>query len=139
MKHTSALCGAACLILASCAGTSNPQDRFAQADANNDGKLTRKEISDAAVTTIFRQFDANRDGKLTFEEWQRSDKSADRRLFAERDANGDGYLTLEEAKASADRQKFLQEFFNKVDLNRDGFISREEAAAYAEKHGHSAL
>lgn len=140
MKQISYITAAclATLLLASCATTSE-QDRFALADTNRDDQLSRKEVSDAAVRTIFTKFDSNQDGKLTFDEWHQSDKGATRRLFAERDANSDSHLTLDEARASADHQNFLQEFVKKVDLNDDGLISREEAAAFAEKEGHSAV
>ena len=58
--------------LSACATNKNPQssqaaasgaDRFDQADANHDGKLSRDEASDYLVNEVFDSRDANHDGK----------------------------------------------------------------------------
>jgi hypothetical protein len=74
------------------------QDQSALADTNRDDKLSRREVSNAAVKTIFAKFDSNQDGKPTFADWQQNDKTATKILFAGRDSNSDDHLTPDEAR-----------------------------------------
>jgi Ca2+-binding EF-hand superfamily protein len=133
MKTIRSLGFLATCLLAACTSTAPQPDRFALADTNLDGKLSRKEASDAAVRAVFTNFDTNKDGKLTFAEWKENDATADEKLFAERDTNRDGQITVAEAQASADRQKVFGSAFKEGDTDGDGLLSRDEAAAFAAK------
>jgi len=121
-----------------------PEPLFARLDADQDGKISRKEakkfekeagrrwnnrVSDAA----FGRFDDNGDGKISAEEWKSRPE-----LFARFDVNGDGFITRDEltpkgprggrrakmydARSGKDSAAFLQKF----DKNRDGKVSKEE-------------
>jgi Ca2+-binding EF-hand superfamily protein len=131
MKFAQPLACLAALACAACSLSPHAEDRFALADANHDGKLSRKEASDAAIGSIFRSYDADNDGRLTLDEWRRKDPAAEPKLFRRRDTDGDGTLTLDEARASADRQDFLGAIIRKGDLDGDELLSREEAARIA--------
>src|SRR4029434_10922591 len=64
------------LVLAAPSGYAAPSpapDRFAQADSNHDGKLSRDEASDYLVIEIFTSRDANHDGRMTIVEWTGGD------------------------------------------------------------------
>jgi len=117
------------LLLSSCQ-TPAPatQDRFALADANADGKLTRNEVSDFVVHNAFGEHDANNDKKLSTSEWLPGNDLA---LFKKRDTNGDGFISLDEALAwGRSTDKGWGEMMKKGDTNGDGSISRAEATAY---------
>jgi Ca2+-binding EF-hand superfamily protein len=117
---------------------------FARIDADQDGKISQKEVkkfgkeagrrwnnrvSDAA----FGRFDENGDGKISAEEWKSRPE-----LFVRFDVNGDGFITRDEltpkgprggrrakmydARSGKDSATFLQKF----DKDRDGKVSKEE-------------
>ena len=90
------------------AAPSPAPDRFAQADSNHDGKLSRDEASDYLVIEI----------------------------FTSRDANHDGVVTVQEALAYGKKKGMAVIMIKKADTNKDGFLSRQEVAAYyASKEG----
>lgn len=136
MNTTISLLLIATCLLSACKGVAPQQDRFALADANQDNKLSRKEASDAVVTSIMRAYDTNKDGSLTLAEWKEHDDSADAKLFAQRDTDNSGTISLAEAQANADRQNIFGDTFKKADKDGDKLLSRDEAAAYtAAKEG----
>jgi Ca2+-binding EF-hand superfamily protein len=109
--------------------SSNGTDRFAQADANHDGKLSRDEASDYLVMEVFESRDANHDGKMTEEEWTGGDPSraAD---FKKRDANHDGVVTEQEAIAYGRAHGVVNKIMKEADTNHDGYLERSEVKAY---------
>lgn len=127
------------LALASCktaAPATAAPDRFVQADANKDGKISRDEMSDYQVVTLFTARDANGDKKMTLEEWNPSKDAASTKSFKERDKNKDGVVTLEEAIIYARHKKSFDAIFIEADTNKDHSLSREEVVAYyASKEG----
>jgi Ca2+-binding EF-hand superfamily protein len=129
----------AAAILAGCQSTPTdapPPDRFALADANNDGKVSRLELSNAVDTTVFTACDPNKDGSVTRAEWSPGNDADDLKEFRLNDANGDGTVTLAEFTAHARKSAGRDEGFKQADLDRDGLLSREEAQAYyASKEG----
>jgi Ca2+-binding EF-hand superfamily protein len=126
-------------LLASCESTppvETAPDRFALADADNNGSLARAEMSDYVVGTIFATRDANQDGIMTPQEWHPDNDPAAVKGFRLRDANRDGNVSLAEARAYGRTAKAHDEVFNEADTNKDGGVSRTEVQAYyASKEG----
>jgi Ca2+-binding EF-hand superfamily protein len=129
-----ALAGVAGLALAQGNGDDQPRrarfDVF-QADANNDGVLTRAEF-DTGRDARFAEQDGDNDGQLTREEmrdgWGRGHHRGGRHGGPDRgmhhlmgaDANNDGNVT---------RDEFLArpiEMFQRIDANSDGVITEAE-------------
>ncbi len=134
MKHTALIAAGACAMLVSCKTV--PADRFAQADLNRDGRLTRGEVSDYMVTTIFVTRDANNDKKLTKAEWVADGAKAGEKTFAANDKNKDGVVTLEEALAHSRKTGLFDDEVKAADTNKDGTLSRAEVETYyAKKEG----
>jgi len=96
-----AVLGASALALA--AGSAFAADKPMDG-ANNDGKLSKKEVANAS----------------------RSDDSG----FAKLDKNKDGYISKAEAKGNGE----LTKNFAKWDMNNDGKINRAEYLAAMAKH-----
>jgi Ca2+-binding EF-hand superfamily protein len=116
---------AAGLLIAACQ-TTKP-NRFDQADLNSDGKLSRDEVHDYMVVSIFVTRDLNKDKLMTKEEWN---EPADEKLFDLRDANKDGVVSLDEAKDYSKKAGMWDATIKEADADKDGSISREEAVAF---------
>jgi Ca2+-binding EF-hand superfamily protein len=128
------------LLLSACQTTQPDEDsfeaRFAKADLNKDGKLTREEVSDFVVHNIFEARDANNDGKLSPTEWWPDNDAEQRAMFTKRDTNKDGFVSLAEALAWGRANKGWGDIMKEADTNGDGFITPAEAKAYiASKEG----
>ncbi|MGZ0186677.1 MAG: EF-hand domain-containing protein [Alphaproteobacteria bacterium] len=97
--------------------------KFAQIDADKNGKITKAEAQ-AFGDGKFAATDLNNDGKLSRAELEaevskRIAKQVDRRL-KHMDANGDGMISIEEARAKGDQR------FAKMDKNNYGMIEKGE-------------
>jgi hypothetical protein len=122
------------LAMTGCQTTS--PDRFAQADVDRSGQLSRDEVNTFLVTRIFESRDADHDGRLTRAEWLVGDDAGQERIFRDRDANRDGVVTLEEALAYGRTKGMAQQFIREADTNKDGSLSRDEVTAhYGGKEG----
>jgi len=142
MKVTAALLALplAVLSLNSCKTPGTPaapeRDRFAEADQNKDGELTKSEYNDYAVSTIFGPRDTNGDGSITRTEWNPQMSAEESKEFALRDANKDGKVTFAEASAYALKTKRFTGDWSAADTNKNGTVNRAEAVAfYASKEG----
>lgn len=113
--------------LAACQTTTTAPDRFAQADADSSGSLSKDEANDYMVTTIFTVRDKDQDGSITLQEWGIEE---DAKQFKLRDANKDGSVTMDEAKAYARKAGSYDAQYTEADTNKDGKVTREEAVAY---------
>lgn len=131
------------VLTALAAGPALAQQRsgamFAEADVNNDGRLSRLEF-DAVRESLFARVDANDDDRLTLQELRnlRSDDAprAGRRPNRDQisklraiDRNNNRAVDIGEFRALGD-QRFVA-----LDRNRDGFIARDEMADLAEAAG----
>lgn len=118
-----ALAGAAGLAAAQSAPAQERGGRFFEADANNDGVVTRQEY-DASRAAQFTRLDADNNGQLTREEMRRQFGERGRRggghQLARADANSDGNITREEFLARP------TQMFERLDANNDGVISEAE-------------
>jgi Ca2+-binding EF-hand superfamily protein len=139
MKIPRLLASAATTVLFTACQTTAPEttapattapDRFALADTDRSGSLTRAEMSDAQVTATFNSRDANKDGRLTKQEWLVPGDEAGPVQFAERDADKDGIVTLDEAKDWGRKSERSATLLKDADTNGDGKVDRAEAIAY---------
>lgn len=128
----------ALVALSACATNKNSQsshatasgtDRFAQADTNHDGKLSRDEASDYLVNQVFDSRDTNHDGKMTKQEWTGGDPSR-AAAFEKRDANHDGTVTKQEAIDYGRTHGAANQVMKEADTNHDGYLERGEVQAY---------
>ena len=122
------------------AGAAAAQDsRFARADTDRNGVLSRAEVDRGlpGIAPRFTEVDRNRDGNLSPDElrtWSANKKSADRKSeggFAEHfrraDANSDGALTRAEVDKALPR---LGAKFDRIDANGDGKLTQDELRRY---------
>jgi hypothetical protein len=113
--------------------------RFARADTDRNGVLSRAEVDRGlpGIAPRFNEVDRNRDGNLSPDElrtWSANKKSADRKSeggFAEHfrraDANSDGALTRAEVDKALPR---LGAKFDRIDANGDGKLTQDELRRY---------
>lgn len=132
-----AVAGAA--LLAGVAAAQGPHgpgmtEHLFQADANNDGVVTRAEF-DAGRDARFASMDADHDGALDRGEHRRGHREmmgghhgGRQGMMAGADANGDGSISRDEFLAHP-----LQ-MFARLDANSDGSISAEEQAQMRALH-----
>lgn len=106
-------------------------DRFAQADGNGDGIVTREEFK-ASRSARFTQMDRNGDGAISRDDFGRLLRfrpEAGQRLdemLAEADVNHDGRLTR------AELDQAPMPLFDRADANGDGRIDARERTAAKE-------
>lgn len=103
-------------------------DAFANADANQDGMITRAEFA-ATRAANFGRLDRNGDGAVSKDDLGRLARmraqAAQRfdQLIKAADTNGDGKVTRQEFAAAP------MPMFDRADANGDGQVDRSEAAA----------
>ncbi len=129
---------ASVLAFAGCASTSPKaastaafKAKFAKADTNNDGKVTRQEFGYSMIEEAFRMFDTNKNGVITLEEFVASGGSPE--SFKKIDRNGNGVITLDEAKSAKVTMDAMTINFYAADADKDGYVTLGEALAYREK------
>jgi len=79
---------------------SREEKRFARADKDDDGRITRAELLEPR-RKAFAKLDVNGNGTLSFEEWAVRTASK----FADADDNGDGALTPVEYASTAPKPR----------------------------------
>ena len=112
---------------------------FEKVDENDDGKLTRAEMT-AFAKTKFSEADTDGNGSLSLEEMTAHSKhkmgnrmgKRGAEMIEKRDQNGDGELNFEEMQAGKNR---LDRMFSKLDSDGDGAIGMEEMAAMKKHRG----
>lgn len=131
MKPIRLLLSVTGLLIASCQTTSTTTpDRFAVADSDRDGQLSRDEAIHYAVSSMHDALDLNHDGVVTLNEAAPDKDTYLVGRFTKRDANGDGKVTLEEALAFARKEGTYDGFLKEADTDKSGAVSRAEAVAY---------
>ena len=169
MKPTPILLAAAISVLAGAAaaqhhqGHGGGQARWAEADANSDGRISRDEFVEARLTRM-TAMDTDRNGVVTREEMQaamaqRRAQTAERR-FDRLDANDDGAVSRDEFQAQRahgaprpraghrrrgghrPEQVTLDQvranagaMFARMDVDNDGFLTEADRAAIRAVHG----
>ena len=128
-------CGLAAMPLAA----AGQEGRFAAADADRNGVLSRAEVERRLprLALRFDEIDRNRDGSLSPDELRahaRVRKAPDGRAeggfaahFRRADADGDGALTRAEAAEGLPR---VAAKFDLLDANRDGRLTQDELRRY---------
>jgi Ca2+-binding EF-hand superfamily protein len=121
------------------AGAAAQDSRFAKADTDHNGVLSRAEVDRAlpGIAPHFNEVDRNRDGNLSPDElrtWQAGRKATDRKseggfaeYFRRADANSDGALTRAEVDKALPR---LGSKFDRIDANGDGKLTPDELRRY---------
>jgi EF hand len=126
-------------LLAATVPATAQDSRFARADTDRNGVLSRAEVDRGlpGLAPRFNDIDRNRDGNLSPDEvrtWSASRKADDRKregAFAEHfrraDSDGDGALTRAEADKALPR---LGAKFDRIDANHDGKLTQDELRRY---------
>ncbi|MCI0684714.1 MAG: EF-hand domain-containing protein [Gemmataceae bacterium] len=118
----------------------DPAQMLKQFDKNNDGVLEANELPDR-MRERFAQMDANGDGKLNRAELEKlagrfgqpgAAATPGDALFRLLDANGDGKLSKDERNNAA---KALEKALERLDRNKDGMIDRDELSPPPKKKG----
>ena len=133
MKSTFLLLAAAVLFLAGCAtqpqsGNAALMNRFKQADASGDGKVSRDEFVDFMITESFANYDKGNKGYVTLEDFTAGGGTP--ATYRQIDRDGNGRVSLADAKASRIvRDQFVQPF-DAADTSGSGYVTFEEFVAY---------
>lgn len=107
---------------------------FESLDTNNDGEVSRDEVTDEALLLVFYQYDRDISGTLTPDEFPKKRQSGTGQgrgmkggmpqgnppSFAEFDINGDGELTQDELKGPLARD------FERFDLDNSNSLTEDE-------------
>ncbi len=133
MKSPFLLLAAAACFLAGCAtqpqsGNAALMNRFKQADASGDGKVSRDEFVDFMITESFANYDKSKKGYVTLEEFTAGGGTP--ATFRQIDRDGNGRVTLADAKASPIVRKQFVGPFDAADTSGSGYVTFDEFVAY---------
>lgn len=133
MKSSFLLLAATALILAGCAtqpqsGNAALMNRFKQADASGDGKVSRDEFVDFMVTESFANYDKGNKGYVTLEEFTAGGGRP--ATYRQIDRDGNGRITLADAKASRIVRNQFVGPFDAADASGSGYVTFDEFVAY---------
>lgn len=130
---------ALCSLAAAPFAAAAQEGRFAAADADRNGVLSRAEVQRSLprLAPRFDEIDRNRDGNLSPDELRASVGVAKRgnraseggfaEHFRRADTDGDGALTRREAERALPR---LAAKFDRIDANRDARLTPDELRRY---------
>jgi len=92
---------------------------FNKVDADNDGRISKKEYLDAGAKA-FDKLDKNKDGVLSGNELKKSNKLDAAKFIQEEDSNKDGKISREEFTKAAEKR------FKYLDKDGDAYITQKE-------------
>ena len=97
-------------------------DRFQMMDADGDGELTPKELSEGARMIIFQRMDMNGDGQVSQAEFLEVSDGIGRAAkgVSRMDEDGNGRV------ASAEMSAQLDKLFERLDKDEDGTVGADE-------------
>ncbi len=102
--------------------------RFKQADADGDGRLSRTEFSDALITDAYPLYDKTGKGYFTLQEFVAGGGTA--ATFRDLDRSGSGRVTLADVKANRRARDQFSQPFDGADTSRCGYVTYDEFMAY---------
>ncbi len=107
------------------------QTAFSEADADNDGNLSREELATHLHAEALAEFDLNEDNHISSEEWALAKPSAGAQdpFFLQLDKNGDGKVSREEAVLYITSNERFNASFEELDTNGDSLLDWEEFSA----------
>ena len=120
-------------LLASCASssTSSTEQKFKQADVNNDGVVSREEATNLMISNAFEIFDTNGDGIVDEAEFVAGGGNASN--FKKAVKPGSKGLTLAEVQANPKAVERFAVTFDEADVNKSGTITYQEYLDYIER------
>ena len=133
MKSPFLLLATAAFVLAGCAtqpqsGNAALMNRFKQADASADGKVSRDEFVDFMVTESFANYDKGNKGYVTLEEFVAGGGTP--ATYRKIDRDGNGRVNLADAKASTIVRNQFVGPFDAADTSGSGYVTFDEFVAY---------
>lgn len=108
-----------------------PAQRFAKADTDNNGRVTRDQFIDLMIEKAFTLYDKNGNGYVTEAEYVAGGGTA--AAFRKINTSGTGKATLAEAKASKMIRDTMVVPFDEADVNNNGSVTLAEYEAYLVK------
>ena len=97
---------------------------FKKADADSDGRVSRREYEDFMIEEMYARFDKNGDGFITEAEFVADGGTV--KSFRVINVSGSGKITLAEAKNSKFIRNRLAAPFVEADVNGNGYVTWEE-------------
>lgn len=119
------------MMLCACQSVDSKADRqkFRDADANSDGKLTLDEANRYELARVFASIDYDSSGSVSWSEAKDIDPDFRYTKFQQYDRNGDGKVVFNEFFQEQVAKGGVQRRFEAADSDKDGFVTLKEADA----------
>ncbi|MCU0796390.1 MAG: hypothetical protein MUF31_10685 [Akkermansiaceae bacterium] len=127
---------AASLFLAGCGMVPSqkvltPEQRFAAADKEGTGRVSRERVVDLMIEDAFKRYDSDKDGFVTEAEYLAGGGTS--AGFRKINTSGTGKATLAETQACKVVRDTMSPSFDEADTNRDGYATLAEYQAYLQR------
>jgi hypothetical protein len=119
------------MMLCACQSVDSKADRqkFRDADANRDGKLTLYEANRYELARVFASIDYDSSGSVSWSEAKDIDPDFRYVKFQQYDHNGDGKVVFNEFFREQVSKGGVKMRFDGADVDEDGFVTLKEADA----------